>query len=324
MAHIGRRVSVGIAKEDSRGSGADPTFWMPKTSFDHVSVADKIVDEESRNSIRSNVSQYTPLKRAEGTLEANMRANALGLLLYNIFGEVSSSPSDGAHEHTFTLEESNTHQSLALTMADPVQQYMFNLVMLESLSISIETGEFATISAEFRSKQGEETSQTVDFENNSDEHIFHSRHAEVKFAATVAGLNSANGTAVKSLEINFNKQAIDEEAVHSVEPLDIFNRQFSVDGTLEFKYEDKEMRNRVLEDEMKAMRIEFENDQIDVGDTHPGLKLDMAKVGFDEWERTSDLDEIVDQTVTFVPYANPQSDAGYFDSVVLTNDVENY
>ncbi len=324
MAHIGRLVNLGIAKEASRGAGAAPAYWMPKTSFGVRSIADKITDEESYNSIQNNVSYYVPLKRSEGSLEANMRANALGLLLLNIFGEVTSSDVSGARKHTFSVTDSNTHPSLALAIDDPVQDYMYKLAMLESLSISVSTGEFATISAEFRAKVGVESSQTPDYTTTPDRYVFYSRHCQVKVADTTAGLTAANAKEVKSLEINFNKQAIDDESIHSVEPVDIFNRQFSVDGTVELKYDTKDYRDYVIDNSVKAMRIEFQNTEEDVGTTHPTLRFDMPKVQFDEWERTDDLDEIIDQSVTFVPFADPRNDAGYFSDVHLINDITSY
>jgi len=58
--------------------------------------------------------------------------------------------------------------------------------------------------------------------------------------------------------------------------------------------------------------------------TYPALKFDMPKVAFDEWERTDDLDEIIDQSVTFMPMTNPREDAGYFSDVVLTNNQSSY
>lgn len=325
MAHIGRLVNLGIAKEGTRGAGAAAKYWVPKTSFTVHSVADKVIDNQSYGTIYDSISAYTVLKRAEGDLEANMMANSLGLLLYNIFGTVNSASASGAYNHTFTISESNSHQSLALTIDDPVQDYMYKLAMLESLSISINTGEFATISASFRAKEGVETTATADYtDEDTDKHVFHSRHCTVKFADTTGGLGAASKQEVKSLEINFTKNAIDDEAIHSVEPVDIFNRQFNVDGTVELKYDSSDVRDFALDNTVKAMRIQFENEEVDIGTTHPGLKLDMGKVQFDEWERTDDVDEIIDQSITFMPMADPRSDAGPFSSVVLTNNQASY
>lgn len=331
MAHIGRNVNLGVAKEGSRGVGAAPTYWMPKTSFSVHSVTDTLTDQESYGNIQNNVSVYVAKERAEGSLEATMRANALGLLLYNIFGSVSSATADGetaVYDHTFSVSNTNNHQSLALVVDDPVQDYMYKLAMLESLSISVSTGEFVTISAEFRAKAGDETSQTADYETDAtaDRYVFHSRHAVVKFAATTGGLGAASKQEIKSLEINFTKNVIDDDSIHTGEPVDIFNRQFSVDGTLELKYDSSTIRDYVLDNTTKAMRIEIKNTEKGLGTTptYPGLKLDMPKVQFDEWERTDDLDEIIDQSVTFMPMTNPRTDAGYFSNVVLTNNQASY
>lgn len=332
MAHVGRLVNLGIAKEGTRGEGTAAEYWMPRTSFSVNSVTDTIMDTEGYNDIRNNVSAYVVKERAEGDLEATMRANALGLLLYNVFGAVSSTTASGesdVYDHTFTCDEdSNEHQSLALTIDDPVQDYMYKLAMLESLSISATTGEFVTISASFRAKAGDETTATPDYETDAtaDRYVMHSRHVDVKFANSTSGLGAASKQEIKSLEINFNKNVIDDDSIHSVEPVDIFNRQFSVDGTIELKYDSSDIRDYVLDNTAKAMRIEIKNSEKPLGTTptYPGLKLDMPKVQFDEWERTDDLDEIIDQSVTFVPMTNPRTGAGYFSDVVLTNNQASY
>jgi len=247
MAHIGRLVNLGIAKESTRGAGAAPTYWVPKTSFSVRSVTDTLTDNQSYGNIQDGVSVYVAKERAEGDLEMNAMANSLGLLLYNIFGSVDSDTASGetaVYDHTFSVSNTNNHQSLALTIDDPVQDYMYKLAMIDSLSISISTGEFATISASFRAKAGDETSQTADYETDAtaDRYVFHSRHASVKFANSTSGLTAASEQEIKSLEINFTKNVIDDDAIHSVEPVDIFNRQFSVDGTLELKYDSSDIR----------------------------------------------------------------------------------
>lgn len=331
MAHIGRLVNLGIAKEGTRGAGAAPTYWVPKTSFSVHSVTDTLTDNQSYNNIQDNVSVYVAKERAEGDLEMNMMANSLGLLLYNVFGSVSSSAASGesdVYDHTFTVDNTNTHQSLALTIDDPVQDYMYKLAMLESLSISISTGEFATISASFRAKSGVETTQTPDYETDAtaDRYVFHSRHVDVKIANSTSGLGAASAKEVKSLELNFEKNAIDDDSIHSGEPADIFNRNFSVNGTIEMKYDSTDFRDYVLDNTAKAMRIDFTNSEKPLGTTptYPELKFDMPKVQFDEWERTDDLDDIVDQSITFIPMTNPREDAGYFSDVVLTNNQASY
>jgi len=330
MAHIGRLVNLGIAKEGTRGAGAAATYWAPKTSMSVHSVADKIVDEETYNSIQQAVSAYVPMRRAEGDLEMIMRANSLGLLLYNLFGTVNSGTASGesaVYDHTFTLSEANNHQSLALTIDDPVQDYMYKLSMLDSLTLSVTAGEFVMISASFRAKKGDETTATPDYTGaTADKYVFHSRHAGVKIANTIGGLGASNTLEVKSLELNITKNVIDDPSIHSAEPVDIFNRQFYVDGTIELKYDSKTYRDYCLDNSSKALQIEIKNEEKPLGvtPTYPALKIQMPKVRFDDWERTDDLDEIIDQTMTFVPMSDPRSDTAALSSVVLTNNQASY
>jgi len=330
MAHIGRLVNLGIAKEAVRGAGAAATYWAPKTSMSVHTVADKIVDEESYNSIQQAVSAYVPMRRAEGDLEMICRANSLGLLLYNLFGGVSSGTAAGetaVYDHEFTLSETNNHQSLALTIDDPVQDFMYKLAMLDSLTISVTAGEFVMISASFRAKAGDETSSTADYTGvTADKYVFHSRDIGIKIADTVGGLGAASTLEVKSFDLNITKNVIDDQSIHSAEPVDIFNRQFYVDGTIEMKYDSKTYRDYCLDNRLKALQIDIKNEQKPLGvtPTYPELKIQMGKVRFDDWERTDDLNEIIDQTMTFVPMADPRAGTAALSSVILTNNQASY
>ena len=61
-----------------------------------------------------------------------------------------------AYNHTFTLQQGNSHQSLGITVDDPLtgQDLEFRLAMLNSLSIEVALGEIVKYASSFVSRPG--------------------------------------------------------------------------------------------------------------------------------------------------------------------------
>lgn len=298
---IGRLVSVGIAKESSRGGGATPSFWIPKTLWSHDDKAVKATDLGDYGIIGAFGNQeLVALKHAEGSLEMDMRDRSFGLLLLSVLGTVNTSgPSDSAYTHTFTLQNDNQHDSLAITVQEhDFGDVMFKLAMIEQMEITITPDQLVKVSVDFMSKPA--TTGVVATPSYTAENLFLGRHLTFKLASATSGLAAASKIPITSLTIRFIKRLRADNVLGTVEPIDFINQAFSIEGEVQLKYEDRVYHDLMLNGTYRAMRINLNNTQSLIGVTAtPQFTLDLSRVAFSEWESDRPSDEVAMQTIQF-------------------------
>jgi hypothetical protein len=298
---IGRQVSVGIAKETSRGGGNAPDFWIPKLSWSHEDKAIKATDLGDYANINAFGNQeLVALKHAEGSLEMDMRDKSFGLLLLAVLGTLNTSgPSDSAYTHTFTLQNDNQHDSLAITVQDnDLGDVMFKLAMIEQLEMVITPDQLVRITVDFMSKPA--TTGVVATPSYAAENLFLGRHLTFKLASLTSGLSAASKIPLTSLTLRFIKRLRPDNVVGTVEPIDFINQAFSIEGEFTLKYEDRVYHDLMVNGTYRAMRINLNNAQTLIGATStPQFTLDLSRVAFSEWESTRPNDEVTEQTIQF-------------------------
>lgn len=297
---IGRLKDLGVAKESSRGGGATPTFALPKVNFN---LDNKVVKARTRSSygnIGMDGNQALVAKEwAEGDLEMDMYGKSFGLFLYALLGGVSTSgPSDSAYTHTFTLSNTNQHQSLALSIKESsLSTRMYKLAMINSLSIEITPEEAVKVTVNFMSKKGVDSSYTATY---AAENKFIGRDLVFKLASLTSGLAAASNIPLKRLVINFEKNTLLDHSLGTVQPLDILNQGFRITGEVELDYQDRTYADLMSDGTYKAVRIQLTNMRNLIGaSTRDTFKLDLSRVEFDSWEQDSANDEIVKQKFNF-------------------------
>lgn len=321
---IGRLVNVGIAKETVRGAGAAPVYEYPFTSF---SFDDKIVKARSQGSL-SNIADseeaFVTTKYGEGDFEGEIRSKSFGLLLYALLGGYSvSGPSDSAYTHSFTVSQSNQHQSLSLVVDDPNNVELYKLVMLNELEITAELDQIVMFSASFMSKCARETGLSVP--GVVAESKFTKKHLAVKLASDIAGLSGASALSIKSLTLTIGKNVTLDDIIGTAEPEDILNQQLSVEGELTLNYEDETFKNYMKNGTNRAMEIAFVNNDDTIGaSTRPSLTIQLPKVDFFDWEPTYDNDAIVTQTISFKANRDVANSQEIIHLCRLINDVTSY
>ncbi len=298
---IGRNYKVGLGKETTRGTAIAPSIWVPKYEVTHDEKREYIVDESSIGIIAEGLSQAVVKEWAEGELSGKMGDKSFGLLLLVALGQVASAAKAGetlVYEHTFSLLNSNTHPALTIEIKNDLEQLAFALGALKSLKLKAEIGKYVEFNAGFESKKGATATSTPAY---TAENEFHCKHAVLKLADTLAGLDAASAVDIKSIEISIDKNIESQFYLGSIGPSEIYNKQISVEGSIETVFKDlATFRALFKAGTQKAMRIDLVNSDVTIGTSaNPRLKIDMPKVYMSDWSRAGANNEIVKQTIKF-------------------------
>lgn len=304
---IGRRVNLGMAREATRGTYVTPAFWVPRTTLSFDDKVNKHIEEESLGVIDDSDAAYNTEKWSEGDVEGEIRSESFGLFLYSALGAVSSALVGGeaaVYDHTFTLSQTNNHQSLSFTVNDPISadagegDRAFPLVMLDSLTITVEVGTVANYSSTWISRPSDTWTESAPL--YAVENKFVANHLSFKLAQQRAALGGATAIPLKSISITFSKNLLRSMVLGSIEPDDIFNQQLGVEGTFTLDHEDRTYRNLMLDNTYQAMEIALINDGVTIGvSSNPQLTITMPRCHFFDWERDNTLNDISVQTVNF-------------------------
>lgn len=321
---IGRRTTLGVARETTRGAGASPTYLVPFTAF---SFDDRIIDARSDaglGRLEDSEEKFVLTKYAQGDLEGEVRASSFGLLLYGMLGTLSTAgPTDSAYTHSFSVANSNQHQSLSFLAVDANTTELHKLVMLDSLELTQELDSVLKYSAGWMGKQA--VSSGLSQASIADEYKFTKKHLSVKIAANIAGLSGASAISIKSLRLSVSKNVMLDDVLGTAEPEDILNQQLSVEGELMLNYEDETYKNYMKNGTARAMEIAWTNTDETIGaSTSPSLTIQMPNVDFFDWEPNYALDNIVSQTVSFKGNYDTSGGNAVISTCDLVNTVTSY
>lgn len=322
---IGRLCNLGLIKEASRGAGGPPTYWLPRTSFSLDERAEKVVSEESLGVIEDAHEAYVVSRYGEGDIAGEIRDASFGLLLYGLLGTVASAVKETtAYNHTFTLQQGNSHQSLGITVDDPLtgQDLEFRLAMLNSLSIEVALGEIVKYASSFVSRPGTDVSRSA---THTAENKFTATMARIKIAANLASLDAASALSVKSVKANFGKNLMRDHTLGTATPEEIHNQQFSADGELMLNLENETYKDYMLDNTYRALRIEFINTGVTIGaSSNPTLQINFPRVHLFSWEGDRPNDAIGTQKINFKALRDVSGGNASVSSIVLTNTQTSY
>lgn len=199
--------------------------------------------------------------------------------------------------HFFERLNSNNHPSYTLYGVDPVGTYRAAYGMIESADFECKSGDFLMVKTSWLAKKEASSSGSPSFVS---ENPFLAVHANVYFADTLEGLDSASATSCERVKLTIQKNVEDYQAFGSDDVTSIHNKQFTVVGDMTAIFNSVTLKDYVGNSTKKAMRIEFVNDDVTVGSaSNPFFRIDLPRVGFESWERDSDNDALVRQTLGF-------------------------
>ena len=311
--HVGRRGTLAIAKESSRGVGTlTNALWVPRST---ISFDDKVTEareDEGLGKLADSDAKFVVSKMSEGEIESNLDDKSLGIILSSIMGSSPVIAGGPTYTHTYTLNNSNQHQSLSVLYQDPDVARLFTLGVVDSLKISVEQDAIVMFTVGFKSRVGKDyTLQTANFTALGNKFLH--QHLQFRTADNIAGLAAATAISLKKFEITLSANTKFDSVLGTVEPEDILGQQFSVEGTLELNKEDETYRNYMLNGTYKAAELKF------VRATNSQLQIQMPRVDFSEWEQDRTLNEIVSQTINFKGNYDAANALDIISTCVLTN-----
>lgn len=297
VKNIGRLVNVWVGRETTRGTVVSINTWIPKATLDFELKSEKVMDASAIGVIEDAFEWHVVKQWAEWPLWCHVYANAIGFLLYALFGSLTTTGAWPSYSHAFSVAQTNQHQSLTIGLADGTQDRRFALAVLDTLELSSSIGGFVDITATFKSLQPADATLTPSY---STDYALMGKHTKFKVASNLAGLWAASYISVKSLSLTFNKNLEEDTVLGNVAPADFCNTFFSVEGNVELLFEDETYLDIYNDGTEKAIRIEIEDtsNAIDTG-IYPKLTIDLAKVIMTEFAKGQENDSLLKQGLTF-------------------------
>lgn len=314
---IGRRGSLGVTYETSRGTPIIPAYWIP---FATLSFADKIEsarENQGLGNIADSDSFYVTMSMAEGDVEAQLYDIGLGYILASLLGSVPVTTGANPYTHTFTLSQSNQAKSLSLFWQDPDRSYMFPLAVVDSFKMSMEPNGIVNYTIGFKSKTARNwATQTPSFTTLGNKFLH--QHLRFKLASAVAGLAAATPISLKGLELTISRNTIFDSLLGTVEPEDILSQEIGVEGNISLNLEDDTYRNFMLGNTYRAMDISL------LRSTSSSLQFQFPRVDFSEWEPDFTLGEIAKQKINFKANYDAANAAQIISTAIVINTKVTY
>lgn len=312
---IGRRQSLGIGIEATRGTPVPVSYWVNVMSFTFADKPQRALSEASYGGIWGGDQAPMVLTNAEGEFQIEIGDASFGALLKALFGTVvTTGPTETTvYTHEFSLLNSNQHPSLTLRTIDPIGNQMFKMAMINKFTLNIEKDKIISATVSFismgsSSSAGEVASYVV-------EKKFVGRELTFKVASVVGDLAAASKVPLKSLTLNIEKNAEAQATLGTVQPEDIINKRFNITGDIELNYEDNTWKDYITASGYKAIRIALTHDDVitgSSGSTKYSWTLDLSKCTIEGWEPNFAMDDVVTQKLSFTALY----DAGVLNNVV--------
>lgn len=297
----GRKISVGIGKETVRGTAVAPTYWVKHLDTDFLDKNEKVLNESALG-VLDKYSQVEIVKEwAEGKLEGKVTDKTFGLILASMFGNTPTSvqrATEGVYDHTFAQNQTNTGVSLTIARKDGNADKRYSLAVLNKLEITCVVGEFIKFSAEYISKKGVTTTNTVAYVAENE---FVPKNATAKFAANVAGIIGATAIPVQDFKLSIERSVEPYFVFGSNDPAEIYNQEFEVKGDMTLRYINTTYEDLWRANTSQAIDLDIINTGVIIGTgtSSPAVKFTLPEANVVEWEIDQSKDKIVEQTVGF-------------------------
>lgn len=300
----GRQQNVGLAREATRGTLVTPTIIVPKTNFTVEDKAEKAKFMGNYGRLEGGDAALVTHKWAEGDLELELTDKVAALLMYAMFGSLSTGSFNSAYKHTLTVQQSVQPTTLSLWLNDeigagesPTKSLAYAMAMVNSLEIEVALGELVKAKVNFISKVHKDFARQAF--TYAAENKFAHQHLQLRFAADTSGLSAAAKIKARNFKIRFTRDVVRENALGTVQPVDILARNFKIAGSLNLTYEDRTYRDYMLAGTYKAMRFALVNGDVAIGSTNPQIQVDLPYVHFESWAPSHPLDDVATQEINF-------------------------
>ena len=314
---VGRRGTLGIAIEATRGTPVAPTYWLPFVTMSFFDRTETQREEQGMGNIADSDSIYVTMKMGEGDIESQLYDQALGYILTSLLGAAPSTSGSGTYTHTFTLSSTNQAKTLSLYWQDPDRSYMFAFATVESLQITVEPTGIVAYTIHFKSKVAKNWATLTPSFTTLGSKFLH-QHLQTRLAANVGALSAATAISLKNLDITINRNTIFDSVIGTVEPEDILGQALSVEGSLQLNLEDDTYRGYMLDGTYRAMEVKL------LASASSSLQLQFPRVDFTEWEPDYTLNEIAKQSINIKANYDSANALQIISTAVLINTKASY
>jgi hypothetical protein len=98
---IGRRGTLGVAKEASRGVAVAPAYWIPNAKMSFFDNIESASESQGLGNIADEDSFYVTFTMGQGSVDAQLYDSALGYLLMSLLGAAPVTSGSNPYTHTF-------------------------------------------------------------------------------------------------------------------------------------------------------------------------------------------------------------------------------
>lgn len=320
---IGREIDFALAVEQTRGTAeATADRNVRKVTCNLIPRAERVVDDSTFGKLEDATNIRTVRKWNEGDVEGIAHADVLGYYLYNIYGDVASTTVSGdVTEHVFTMDQTIKHPSLTLFVKDAdVRQEKLAGGMITTLELTANTDNFVRYTANFLAMEGEADTSTIP--SLETEYDFVGRDITVKMASTEGGLATAEALELKDLSLTLNTNAEADFVFGNYSPNNIYNKQFSIEGSFTRNFVDETFKDLYESDDFEYMEITITG-EADIGDgNNPSITILLNKVAVQDWSRTSAGDDLSTEDVSFKAFYHETDEQA--SQVTLVNVTDAY
>lgn len=314
---VGRKGTLGVALEATRGTPVVPAFWIPYVTMSFFDRVETAREDQGMGNIADSDSVYVTMRMGEGDVESQLYDQAIPYILSSLLGAVPVTTGSNPYTHTFTLSSSNQAKSLTLYWADPDRSYIFPLAVVDSFKMSVEPNGIVNYTIGFKSKGARNwATQTPSYTTMGSKFLH--QHLGFKLASATAGLAAASAISLKSLELNINRNTVFDSVIGTSEPEDILSQAISVDGNISLNLEDDTYRNYMLGNTYRAMEIKL------LASASSSFTLQFPRVDFSEWEPDYTLNEIAKQSINFKANYDSTNAAAIISTATVVNTKTSY
>lgn len=319
---VGDRVSLGVGREATRGTGVSAALSIPAADFDFQQRVNKESVMGAQGKIIGSEASKILQVFGQGNIGMDLRANAVGYFLTQLFGDVDTTDNgSGEYSHTFNLTHSNQHPTLSLFVKDPNKSEQFVRAALERFAWNFSADALHKVEVGFMSEPPTDTAFTTDY--TTQDYVFAPGTTTVKVASTQSGLTGASAIVVNNFAVEFVKGSDPDFGSGSNNPTDIYNKSLEITGSFQRVFDADTEHDYVFDGTNRAIRFEVEDTAVDIGNGNgPKLTLDLYNVEFTNFDRSISLSEIVRETVEF--RAHIEISSGNVMTATLVNGKSSY
>lgn len=314
---VGRRGTLGIAKETVRGTPVAPAYFIPFAKMSFMDSVETATESQGLGQIADQDSSYVTFQFGAGSVDAQLYDSALGYILMSLLGAAPVTSGAGPYTHTFTMSQTNQAQSLTLYWQDPDRSYVFPLAIVDSVKLTIAPKGMVEWSITFKSRKARDfAAQSAVFTSTGSKWLH--QHSQLRFAATAGTVSAASETVLKGLDLTISRNTINDEVLGTVDPADVLSQQISIEGTLSLNLEDDSYRLLQNAGTYKAMELKL------VNGTTSSLQLIFPRVSFTQWQPDWTLDQIASQKINVKANYDAANALQIISTAILINQKTSY